>query len=32
MATNFTFIGFGEAAQHLSRGLKTGRCRHAADL
>jgi 3-hydroxyisobutyrate dehydrogenase-like beta-hydroxyacid dehydrogenase len=22
MATNFTFIGFGEAAQHLSRGLK----------
>ncbi len=22
MATNFSFIGFGEAAQHLSRGLK----------
>jgi 3-hydroxyisobutyrate dehydrogenase-like beta-hydroxyacid dehydrogenase len=23
MATSFTFIGFGEAAQHLSKGLKT---------
>jgi 3-hydroxyisobutyrate dehydrogenase-like beta-hydroxyacid dehydrogenase len=23
MATSFTFIGFGEAAQHISRGLKT---------